>query len=208
MVRHLPFLFPCRVNIEGMKMPRLETERLILRPPEYSDGSQLVRLAGDYDVAGNLAELPHPFTEAEARAFVTRAHEKRALGEGFCFAILDKESGVLMGCCSLSLSEGRYKLGYWLGKAYWNQGFATEAAKKLISFAFRNLKAETLWASWFDDNPASGHILAKLGFEPVESYLRQRSGRTVICHRTRLSRDSYGKRKAPAARVAAAAAGA
>lgn len=180
-------------------MPRLETDRLLLRPPEYSDVPGIVRYLGDYEVAKNLANVPYPFSEADGRAFVTRSHEKRAMGEGFTFAILDKDSGAFMGICSLALADGRYKLGYWLGKPFWNQGFGTEAVKRLVAFAFRDLKVDTVWANWFDDNPVSGRILSGLGFEPVESYMRHARAREtpVICHRTLLRYDAY-RRKRPA----------
>jgi RimJ/RimL family protein N-acetyltransferase len=195
MVRHLPFLFP--LPSEGTDMPRLETERLILRPPEYSDVPAITRYLGEFDVSKNLGDVCHPFNETDARAFVTAAHERRALGEGFCFAILDKESEDFFGCCRLTLAEGRYKLGYWLGKPYWNRGYATEAARKLAGFAFHDLKVDRIWASWFADNPASGRVLEKLGFRPVETYLGPSlaRGASVPCNRTTLLRAEFGRKR-------------
>jgi len=191
-------------------MPRLETARLILRPPEYSDVAAIMEYLGDYDVAKNLASVRHPFGEADARAFVTKAHERRALGEGFCFAVLDKDSEAFLGCASLRLDDGRYKLSCWLGKPFWNQGYATEAAKRLIGFAFKDLKADQLWASWFADNPASGRVLSRLGFATVEPYWRESlaRGKSVACIRTTLTREAFGRKKMrladdPAAPVAA-----
>lgn len=187
-----------------MTMPRLETRRLLLRPPEYSDAPAIAAWLSDYDVAKNLANITHPFSEADARTYVTAAHAKRAFGEGFAFAILDLESAVLLGCCRLTLADGRYKMGYWLGKPYWNRGYASEAAKRLVCFAFHDLKADSLWASWFADNPASGRILEKLGFRPVESYSRQclARGGAFPCNRTTLTREEFGRKKTPAIKPA------
>jgi len=178
-------------------MPRLETPRLVLRPPEYSDAAAIAKYLADYDVAKNLADVPHPFSEADARAFVTRAHERRALGEGFCFAILDAESEWFLGCCRLSLTHGRYTISYWLGKGYWNRGYMSEAAKRLLGFAFHDLKAEEVWASWFADNPASGRVLQKLGFRAVETYMRESlaRGSAVPCNRATLNRAEFGRRR-------------
>lgn len=180
-------------------MPRLESERLYLRPPDYCDVAAITRLIGEYDVAKNLAAVPHPYSEADGRAFVTMAHEKRALGEGFCFAIFDKESDAFLGCCALTLSNGRYAIGYWLGRPFWNRGYASEAVKALVAFAFHVLKVEQVWASWFDDNPASGRVLEKLGFRVVETYEGASLARrgAVPCHRTTLLREDFGRRKAP-----------
>jgi [ribosomal protein S5]-alanine N-acetyltransferase len=192
-------------------MPRLETERLLLRPPEYCDVDAITRWIGDCEVAKNMGGVPHPFTEADGRAFVTQAHAKRALGEGFCFAILDKKTEVFLGCCALMLSEGRYRIGYWLGKPYWNRGYATEAVKKLAAFAFHDLRAEQVWASWFNDNPASGRVLEKLGFRIVETYdaASLARGRSQLCNRTTLRREEFGRRVPnPPQQVFAAAVGA
>ena len=59
--------------------------------------------------------------------------EKLATGEGYCFAVTRKQDGVFMGACGLQLKDGRFELGYWLGKPFWRQGYATEAAKKVVS---------------------------------------------------------------------------
>ena len=179
-------------------MPRLETPRLVLRPPEYSDVPAIANFLSDYDVAKNLANVPHPFGVSDARAYVTRAHERRALGEGFCFAILDAESEWFLGCCRLSLTGGRYTISYWLGKGYWNRGYMSEAAKRLLGFAFRDLKADQVWASWLADNPASGRVLEKLGFRPVETYMREilaRRDAAVPCNRMTLTRAEFGRKR-------------
>ena len=178
-------------------MPRLETARLILRPPEYSDVAAITNYLGDFEVSKNLGDVRYPFNEADGRAFVTSAHEHRVLGEGFCFAILEKDSETFLGCCRLKRAEGRYKLGYWLGKPFWNRGIATEAARKLAAFAFHELRVEQVWASWFADNPASGRVLEKLGFRPVETYMGPSLARGVSapCNRTTLLRTEFGRKR-------------
>lgn len=185
-------------------MPRLESPRLVLRPPEYSDASAILKYLGDFEVSKNLANVRYPFSRTDAIAFVTRAHERRALGEGFCFAILDKETEAFLGCCRLTLADGRYKISYWLGRPYWNRGFMSEAVRKLVIFAFHDLKAEQVWASWFVDNPASGRVLEKLGFRFVEGYrlLSAARGLIVTCNRTTLTREEFGRKKAPPIKTA------
>ena len=179
-------------------MPRLESERLLLRPPEFRDVPAITTWIGDYDVAKNLAYVPHPYREDDAREFIARTIKKLATGEGYCFAIERKKDGAFMGACGLHLEAGLFELGYWLGKPFWRQGYATEAAKKVASFAFHDLKATSIWAGWYDDNPASGRVLQKLGCrpdgcEPRHSLAR---GHEVACQRMALTREEFGRKKA------------
>ena len=83
----------------------LETERLILRPPEAGDIAAMVPLANDYDVAKNLASMPHPYAREDAERFIARADEGRAKGSDFAFAITGRDIGAVMGVCGLHLRE-------------------------------------------------------------------------------------------------------
>jgi len=177
----------------------LETERLRLRPPEVSDIAAMVALANDYDVAKNLARVPYPYTRDDAVGFIAHAAEGRAKGSDFSFVILRKEDTVQMGCCSLRLTEsGLFEMGYWLGKPYWNRGYATEAARKLAGFAFSGLKATAITAGYFHDNPASAHVLEKVGFRPHGAEQRDCAarGHTVYCLGVLLEREQFGRRPA------------
>ena len=63
-------------------------------------------------------------------------------------------------------SSGGVELGYWIARRHWGRGIATEASRALLDIA-RTLRLPRLQASHFLDNPASGRVLEKLGFEPV-----------------------------------------
>ena len=178
----------------------LETERLLLRLPQAGDVAAIVALAGDFDVARNLATMPHPYNEADAESWIERANgEDRATGKHFMYAIARKEDGVYMGACGLHLRDnGLFELGYWLGRPYWGQGYATEAAKKLSAFAFSGLKAARITAGYFHDNPASGRVLEKVGFRPDGSCQRAclARGHAVYCLDMLLEREHFGRRRA------------
>jgi len=173
----------------------LETDRLLLRPPRAADISKLVPLIGDFDVSKNLSRVPYPYTEDDGSAFIVTITKAIAAGTDYAFAILLKPD-VFLGLCGVHPDRG-WEFGYWLGKAYWGQGYATEAGRRVVSFAFEELKAETLKASWVHDNPASGRVLAKLGFQPVgEGEIACLSrGATVNCHLVELDRATYITRK-------------
>jgi len=174
----------------------LETERLLLRPPRAADISHFVPLLSDFDVAKNLSVIPHPYTEDNACAFIVAvAHSWRTKAE-FVFAILRKKPPAFMGICGLHPARN-WEFGYWLGKPFWGQGYATEAAGRLVAYAFDDLGAEYLNAGWYYDNPASGRVLQKLGLRPNGEEQRKciARGCQVLCHLVTLDRATYMTRK-------------
>ena len=94
-------------------------------------------------------------------------------------------------------------MGYWLGKPFWGQGFATEAAEAVIRHAFEADGFDYLIAGHFSDNPASKRIIEKLGFEPLGTETREcaaRGGEALLHHlparpRCRLPAPSLVRRK-------------
>jgi RimJ/RimL family protein N-acetyltransferase len=198
MVRHLPFLFPSREKNNAGKraMSILESERLILRPPRPTDIQAMTVWLGDFSVSRNLAKVPHPYGEDDAEEFVSR-NARHSDGQYF-FAITRAADGLFMGGIGLHLEETGYEFGYWLGKPFWGQGYASEAAHGLARFAFDRLNAPTVWAGWFHDNPASGNVLMKLGARHNGSRMRDclARGHKVLCHEMLLTREAFLLKKA------------
>lgn len=175
----------------------LQTGRLLLRPPRAADISHFGPLLKDFDVAKNLSRVPHPYTEDDACAFVVSAAHGWRTGEDLAFAILRKAPAAHIGICGVHPARG-WEFGYWLGKPHWGQGYATEAAGRLIAFAFDDLGAAQVSAGWFHDNPASGRVLTKLGCVPDGEDERSclSRGTNVFCHKVVLKRADYELRKA------------
>jgi RimJ/RimL family protein N-acetyltransferase len=176
---------------------RLETDRLILRPPEERDVPTVVALIGDYDVAKNLSTVPHPYTVQHAREWLGKQPANLAAGTDYGFSIARKEDGAHIGGCGLHRKENGNEFGYWLGKPYWKNGYATEAARRIVEFAFFELGLPAVWAGWFHDNPASGHVLAKIGCRPNGQDTRScmARGHDVICNLVALDRAGYVERR-------------
>jgi len=82
------------------------------------------------------------------------------------WAIISKKGENLLGSIQLRLSEDRCigRLSYWIGYPYWNQGYATEAGKRILQFGFEHLQLKQIQAEHSQRNPASGSVLKKLGF--------------------------------------------
>jgi len=175
------------------------TQRLILRAPMLSDTQDVVRILNDFDVAKNLVQVPVPFTEELFRARLGEIERDRQTGEAFHFAVTRAMDGAFIGACGVErLEDGVWEFGYWYGRPYWRQGYATEAARAVMRFAFGDLGAMMLTAGWFLDNPASGRVLEKLGF--VASGTMQRHcvsrGAEVTSNRMLLTRDEFARKKA------------
>ncbi len=175
----------------------LDSSRLLLRPPEDRDAAAITRFM-EWDVVKNLSRAPHPYTEEHARVFLGHQDEGRAKGSDFVFAVTRKEDGALAGMCGVHLRETGFEIGYWLGRPHWGRGYATEAAAEVLGFAFRNLRAARVEAGWFHDNPASGRVLAKLGFRPDGAGQRECAarGHAVLCNLVIMSRADYVQRQA------------
>lgn len=138
------------------------TERLLLRPGWAEDAPELARAIADEQVVRNLATAPWPYRQEDAEAFLAAPRDPAMPS----FLITERTDGAprLVGACGLGRRpSGAVEMGYWIARAHWGKGFATEASKALIEIA-KTLKFPRLEASHFVDNPASGRVLEKLGF--------------------------------------------
>lgn len=145
---------------------RLTTERLTLRPLRLCDAPRIAAFTQDWDVARMLSHMPYPQIGNAAEGFVLLTLARAPLGREHNFGI-DLEGEGLIGLVGAhKRPDGGFELGYWIGKPYWNQGFATEAARAATRFV-ADLQEGRVRAGHYLDNPASGRVLEKAGFEPT-----------------------------------------
>lgn len=191
----------------------LEAPRLRLRALRSEDATALVALGGDPDVARHTTRVPHPFTMEDAHRFIERSASRRGGGvvgteEGYVFAMEKRIDDTLIGLFEIDLEKDGHSaiLGYWLGKPYWGHGFATEALKRAVSFAFANLGLERLRAGIHPDNPVSGRVLekARFSFEGVDPHFPGHDGFFEV-PAYRLKRETWQDREAAKPRVLVAA---
>lgn len=141
-------------------MTVLTTKRLTLRPLETTDAPFVAKYAGDWDVASMTERIPFPYDLEIANGWV------EAVKEDIVFAV--EHQGEQIGCAGIApKTNGDTELGYWFGKPWWGHGFATEAGKKIVAFAFQDKARHRIVAGHFEDNPASARVLEKIGFQPT-----------------------------------------
>jgi RimJ/RimL family protein N-acetyltransferase len=145
------------------------SERLFLRPAFPEDGESILAGIGDEGIVRNLARAPWPYGIDDARAFAALPQDPRLPH----FIVTLPGIGVI-GSAGLGENEGEPEIGYWIARDFWGQGFATEAAAAVLRIA-RTLGHRRLTAGHFIDNPASGRVLRKLGFEPTGRIAKRHS---------------------------------
>jgi RimJ/RimL family protein N-acetyltransferase len=132
-----------------MTTSSLHTDRLLLRPYVMADAPELARLAGAREVAATTLRIPHPYSVADAEAFIAEG-QNPADGQ-VAFAIVLRENSVLLGGIGLRVKEQHRhaELGYWIGMPYWGNGYATEAARAVLRYGFDVMKLHRIYASHF-----------------------------------------------------------
>lgn len=144
----------------------VRTPRLLLRPGWAEDAPALARAIGEEAIVRNLATAPWPYDIGKARAFLMQERDPKLPS----FLVFARTHGAprLVGGCGISPTpDGKgIELGYWISRPNWGLGYATEAGRALIELT-QALGIRSLNAGHFVDNPASGHVLRKLGFRPT-----------------------------------------
>ena len=143
-----------------------ETERLILRPWEERDAEDLYTYASDPRVGPSAGWPVHTSVE----------HSREIIRTVFAmphtYAMVLKETGRAVGSIGLKrkavsdlpVAENEAEIGYWIGVPYWGQGLTAEAMLFLRDYAFRELKLDKLWCSWYDGNEQSRRVQEKCDF--------------------------------------------
>ena len=148
----------------------LETERLVLRPWDESDAEDLFRMAKDPQVGPSAGWPAHKSVE-ESREII-----RNVLSKPGTFAAVRKEDGRVIGSIGLktgqdstSEKENEPEIGYWIGKDYWGNGYATEASRRLIRHAFEDCGAGAVWCCHYEGNRKSGRVIEKCGYSYVRT---------------------------------------
>ena len=149
-----------------MTAPReLRTARLLLRSFQREDIPALVPLVGAREIAATTTNIPNPYTEDDARSFLTQSENDFLAGRSISYLIAVAQTGELCGGVGLTITavHRHAELGYWIGVPYWGQGFAREAASAVMSFGFESLQMHRIFAHVHAGNIASQRVLEKIG---------------------------------------------
>lgn len=142
----------------------LETERLLLREFQPEDADALLKVLGD---PVTMQYYPAPFPRCEVEHWIRR-NRARYHDSGFgLWAMLLKAKGELIGDCGFFVrsveGEFEYELGWHVRRDCWNKGYATEAARHCIEYAFSRVGPERMIALIRPENLSSCRVAEKNG---------------------------------------------
>lgn len=152
----------------------IETSRLILRLFKDTDAPEVAKLCNNYNLYKNTLYLPFPYSIDDAVSWIKNQLDNFNNDQCFEFAITDKITGNLYGAIALSNHQkfNNGEIAYWVGEEYWGNGYATEAAKAILEFAFIEKGYNKVFARCFHSNLASSRVIEKIGMKK-EGILRE-----------------------------------
>lgn len=141
-----------------------ELKNCRLRPWRAGDESSVIAHANNREVWLNLRDqFPHPYTPADAEAWVKFASNQAQLTS---FAI--EADGEAVGGVSLKLHDDvervSAEIGYWLGQKFWNRGIMTAAVREVTEYGFKQFSLTRVYALPYATNVASHRVLEKAGY--------------------------------------------
>lgn len=155
----------------------LETERLILRPFEFSDAEAFFKMDNNTEVHKYLWNKPTEKIEETIKTIeiVKQQYMDNKIGR---FAVVLKETNEFMGWAGLKYCKQMinnkidfYDIGYRIDPNFWGKGYATEASFPWLEYGFKTMEIPTMTASAHTANIASNRILQKIGMKMTEQYL-------------------------------------
>ncbi|MGW2250631.1 GNAT family N-acetyltransferase [Kitasatospora sp. NPDC001660] len=172
----------------------METPRLILRRWREEDLAPMAAVNSDPEVMRWIRD-GRTLDETETRRFIELV-EQRWDEEGFgLFAVEVRETGELAGFTGLAVPQflpevlPAVEVGWRLDRAFWGRGFATEAAREAVRFAFEECGLDRLVSIAQIGNTASERVMDKLGMRVERETTTPATGRRVRVHE--LTREQY-----------------
>lgn len=144
----------------------IKTDRLELRPLTGSYAKDFATLVADRDICRMTGTFPYPFPQRSVEGLLDIFMARSVSGKAYHWAATFE--GRFVGVIGIDRSEKGWFLGYWLGKPFWGQGFATEIVSALVKHIRAHAPKSAILASVFTDNPASDRVLCKAGFARSE----------------------------------------
>ncbi|WGX74975.1 GNAT family N-acetyltransferase [Paraclostridium bifermentans] len=149
------------------KFPIIETDRLMLRELETTDINDLFDILSSERVTKYYGKYPMK-NLSEADDLILKFYKSFKDQKSIRWGIELKETNRIIGTCGFhcwNKNHFRAEVGYELGEAFWNKGYATEAISSILRYGFEFMYLERIEAIVYPENKPSEKLLLNLGFE-------------------------------------------
>ncbi|MDG1118312.1 MAG: GNAT family protein [Flavimaricola sp.] len=161
---------------------RLETERMVLRPPEHGDyrsWSSLRDASRDFLTPWEPTWAPDHLSRKSFTNRVYWAQRSISNGTAVPLFLIRRSDSALLGAITLDhIRRGPAQAGttgYWIGQPYARHGYMREAITALVHYAFTTLEISRIEAGCLPENVPSRRLLEQCGYKyegVAQSYLQ------------------------------------
>lgn len=173
----------------------LETERLYLRELNRDDYISLCKILQDEDT---MYAYEGAFSDAEVQDWLNRQIMRYQKWNFGLWAVVLKETDEMIGQCGLTMQPWKndevLEIGYLFNRAYWHNGYATEAAKACKQYAFETLGADEVCSIIRDSNKASQNVAIRNGMTKTDTWTKHYRGVNMPHYRYVVYRQLISKR--------------
>lgn len=152
---------------------KIETGRLALRPLQHSDAQEVLRWINNEEIVKNFQFFTGTFTVAEELRYIFKMEDSP---NDLLLGVVTADTGELIGTCGLheiDFKNCTARLGIIIGKKeHWNEGYASEAIRALLDWAFTIMDLHKVYLNVFVTNTKSIYLYGEAGFR-VEGVLRK-----------------------------------
>ena len=182
-----------------IKMPTLETPRLLLRKIAVSDYLDMYDYSRRSETSRYLLWTPHS-SPRYTKKYISYLQGQYRNENFYDFALVEKESGKMIGTCgftSFDLDNNAAELGYVLHPDYWGKGLGKEALLRVMGYGFAELRLHRLTAKIMTENLASKRLAQACGMRHEATHIdgmRIKGNYETIEVYAILAKEFFGKR--------------
>ena len=165
-----------------MITPKLETERLILREIHPDDTEAVFNCWMQDENVSRYMWWKASNDRNEAERFVEFELGNLANDKWNRWIIVLKTTNEIIGTCLIFFNdeEEHWDISYNLGKKFWGNGYVTEAMSAVMKYAVEEMKIKEVGTTYAIENPASGRVLQKLGFQFIKEVPYECDGGDIV----------------------------
>ena len=158
----------------------METERLIIRPIEETDFEDICQYGCDEETGQYMVHWPK--TKMQIKSFINDSII--SMGSDYPskyeFVMQLKSTAKIIGNITLEIKKPEAEIGWISNKAYWNNGYMSEAVNKVVNFAFHDLLIDRIIATCTAKNISSYRVMEKCNMKRISEEINHKSIRQGI----------------------------